>query len=109
MTSPTGERFELRLRDVAGPGDERPATQRLRTALKILLRVFGLRCESVGPATTATATQQENAPVPCPAAGGPQKATQTQLVSFDQNFRRVLPERAIPAHRSHWVIELLTL
>lgn len=38
MTSPTGERFELRLRDVAGPGDERPATQRLRTALKILLR-----------------------------------------------------------------------
>ena len=44
-------RFALVLRDVGGPGDS-PAEVRLRMALKVLLRRFGLRCEAVQPASS---------------------------------------------------------
>lgn len=52
----TYECFELRLRDAPRPGDDRPVTQRLRSALKILLRAYGLRCELVGHTAEAVAT-----------------------------------------------------
>lgn len=50
------ESFDLRLVDVAGSNEDRPATQRLRTALKVLLRGYGFRCESV------EATQKSDVP-----------------------------------------------
>lgn len=41
--------FRIVLRDVGGSGWRSPAEVRLRQALKVLLRQFGLRCESVEP------------------------------------------------------------
>jgi hypothetical protein len=43
-TKPPPERFELVLRDLGGSA---PAINRLRSALKVLLRAFSLRCESI--------------------------------------------------------------
>lgn len=52
---PDPDRYVLTLQAVADPlerttGETREPTYRLRLALMLLLRSFGLRCERVGPA-----------------------------------------------------------
>ena len=93
MSEPHSFEFELRLRPVPGNWST-PAVQRLRIALKVLLRAFGLRAVECRPVLLAPAQPQDvpqaiqrtsrpsvaqqvavdQAPPPPPKASGPVKS-----------------------------------
>lgn len=58
MSRPSGERFQLVIRDSGRDGDS-PTAVRLRILLKRLLRGLGFRCEKIEPAAPADAAPIE--------------------------------------------------